>query len=251
MYRLRKSTIDDDYFLFKVMKLAMLPTNKKLNPSYKLNIEEEFERYNNPFKPKEVDVIVFNGIDIGRLRVVKTNFEIYIGGFQILPGFQNRGIGTKVLQDLIEESLALKIPIRLEVQKVNSKAKKFYEKNGFQEVGITEKDFIMKFNPLKYKEEIKKLIENFCNSFDKKDWSLIRKCLCKELEVDYESFRGKPKQKISSKEYIEQRIIGLKGLRTAHKTNDYNLTGTEDGINCVCSFEIRRYEENIHGAFKK
>lgn len=148
MYSLRKSTPEDAYFLFKVMQFAMLPTFKKINPSYTLNLKEEFKNYISPFKPGEVEVIVFDGVDIGRLRVVKTNIEIYIGGFQILPNFQNKGIGTTILQDLIKKSLALKIPIRLEVQKVNTSAKNFYEKNGFQKVGSTEKNFIMKFIPL-------------------------------------------------------------------------------------------------------
>jgi len=93
-------------------------------------------------------------------------------------------------------------------------------------------------------EKIKKLIENFCESFDKKDWILMRNCLSEQLEVDYKSFRGTPKQNISSKEYIEKRIIGLKGLRTEHKTKDYEVIRNEDAINCKCKFEIRRYDEN-------
>jgi len=73
-------------------------------------------------------------------------------------------------------------------------------------------------------KEIKKLIENFCESFDTKDWTLMENCLSEQLEVDYESFRGTPKQNISSKEYIEKRIIGLKELRTEHKTTDYEVS---------------------------
>jgi len=92
--------------------------------------------------------------------------------------------------------------------------------------------------------EIKKLIENFCESFDKKDWNLMSNCLNEELEVDYESFRNTPRQKISAKEYIEQRKTGLKNLRTTHKTKDYKISRIEDGIACQCKFEIRRYEVN-------
>lgn len=98
-------------------------------------------------------------------------------------------------------------------------------------------------------ENVKKLIENFCQSFDKKDWMLMKNCLAEELEVDYESFRGTPKQDISSKEYIEKRIIGLKGLRTEHKTMDYKIIRNEDKINCQCKFEIRRYKEGSQNYF--
>jgi len=98
-------------------------------------------------------------------------------------------------------------------------------------------------------DEIKKLIEDFCTSFDKKDWILMENCLGEELEVDYESFRGTPKQTISSKEYIEKRIIGLKRLRTVHKTKDYKIIRAGDKINCQCKFEIKRYEEDSKNYF--
>jgi len=92
-----------------------------------------------------MNIIQFNGIDVGRLRVVKTDKHIYIGGFQILPEFQNKGIGTAVLLDLIKESKALNIPILLEVRKVNVRAKVFYERHGFSVSDDTKEDFIMKF----------------------------------------------------------------------------------------------------------
>lgn len=97
--------------------------------------------------------------------------------------------------------------------------------------------------------EIKNLIENFCESFDKKDWMLMDNCLSEELEVDYESFRGTPKQNITSKEYIEKRVIGLKGLRTKHTTTDYKIIRNEDEINCQCKFEIKRYTEDSQNYF--
>jgi len=42
MYTLRKPLLEDDYFLFMVMQVAMLPTKQKENPAYKLNLKDEY-----------------------------------------------------------------------------------------------------------------------------------------------------------------------------------------------------------------
>lgn len=146
MHTLRKPTCADEYFLFMVMQLAMFPTKQKMDSKYKLDLEKEYEKYNSPWQLNELDIIQFNGIDVGRLRVVKTNEQIYIGGFQLLPDFQNMGIGTSVLRELIEEAERLKVPVLLEVQKANLKAKAFYERNGFTVIDQNKDNFKMKFS---------------------------------------------------------------------------------------------------------
>ncbi len=70
---------------------------------------------------------------------------------------------------------------------------------------------------LKLEEEANiKLVENFFHSFDTKDWHLMSQCLNDTLELDYESFRGRPKYVSTAAEYIEKRKVGLKGLETKH-----------------------------------
>ena len=95
---------------------------------------------------------------------------------------------------------------------------------------------------MEYRSEVKKLIKAFCRSFDDKDWALMNSCLCEVLEVNYESFRGTPKQTISSLKYIEKRKVGLKTLRTKHRTFNHKIVEKEDDIFCSCDFEIKRYE---------
>jgi len=89
-----------------------------------------------------------------------------------------------------------------------------------------------------------KLIEDFCKSFDTKNWELMNNCLNAELVTDYESFRGTPKQNISSIKYIKKRKIGLKTLNTEHKTTEYLITKSTNEIKCHCKFEIRRFDLN-------
>ena len=147
VYALRTAQQDDLHFLFDVSTKAMLPIRKTQQPNLELDLEQEFKEYSQKFVPEKIQVIQFNGIDVGRLRVVRSAGEIYIGGIQILPSFQDKGIGSAVFTDLVKEADKLQVPIKLEVAKVNEVAKKFYKKFGFISVGEKGTDWIMEYNP--------------------------------------------------------------------------------------------------------
>lgn len=145
LYTLRKSTAEDVTFLFNVSTRAMRPVVEAVHPDKVFDRVEEFKLYQNKFIPTEIEVIQFQSIDIGRLRIVRSAESIYIGGIQILPEFQNRGIGTVIVTDLIQESNSVGIPITLEVHEVNTKALNFYKKLGFVEVGREEGKLSMRY----------------------------------------------------------------------------------------------------------
>ena len=144
-YELRTAKKKDLEFLFEVSTIAMLQVRRVNKPNFQPNLEEEFKEYTKKFIPEKIKVIQFEKTDVGRLRVVRTSDEIYIGGIQILPKYQNKGIGSAILEDLVKESEKLKLPIKLEVAKVNKRGKKFYESFGFVTVGERGTDWIMKY----------------------------------------------------------------------------------------------------------
>ncbi len=146
MYSLRTAKKEDVHFLFDVSTTAMLPIRKKANPDLVLDLKKEFKNYSKNFVPEKIQVVQFNGIDVGRLRVVRTPGEIYVGGIQILPKFQGKGIGEAIFVDLIKESNKLQAPIRLEVSKINEIAKKFYKKLGFFKVGEEGTNIILEYS---------------------------------------------------------------------------------------------------------
>ena len=127
----------------------MRPVVAILNPDKVVDSGEEFERYEEKFNPDEIDIIQFEGQDVGRLRVVRTAESMYIGGIQILPEFQRRGIGTSIVADLINESNLSGIPITLEVHDVNRKALEFYLKLGFIAGEKIHDQTVMRYIPIK------------------------------------------------------------------------------------------------------
>lgn len=135
VYGLRPAEQNDAKFLFTVSTKAMKPVDEAFNPNRIFNEEAEFEKYKKKFVPEEIEIITYGKHDVGRLRVVRNHNNIYVGGIQILPEFQGKGIGTALFLDLKEESNKMGIPITLEVHDVNKNALKFYESLGFTKVG--------------------------------------------------------------------------------------------------------------------
>jgi len=91
-------------------------------------------------------------------------------------------------------------------------------------------------------KEVVKFVQIFFNSFDTKDWKLMKNCLTDKLELDYESFRGTPKYISSSDDYVSKRKTGLKNLNTAHQTFNYIIDEYNGEFKCQCDFEIKRHE---------
>lgn len=141
---LRRATENDLEFLFGVATEAMQHVSERLHPGRVVNKDEELQKYKDLFEPNEVQIIQYKGQDVGRLRVVRTTKSIYVGGIQILPVFQGKGIGGAIFADLIEESKRLGIPVELEVHDVNSAARAFYKKLGFVEAGKQGRQRILK-----------------------------------------------------------------------------------------------------------
>lgn len=148
-YKLRIAKHKDIEFLFEVLIKAMLPIEKISNPDIEPNLKEEFKEFSKNFVPEKIRVIEFDKIDVGRLRVVRSSEDIYVGGIQLLPEHQGKGIGSAIFKELLKESESLNIPIKLDVSRDNKKAIGFYTKFGFKKVGENETDWIMKYEPNK------------------------------------------------------------------------------------------------------
>lgn len=62
--------------------------------------------------------------------------EIHLNNIAVDPDFRRQGLAQKILNKMIQFAIEHKAAfITLEVNEHNDKAKKFYEKNGFKQVG--------------------------------------------------------------------------------------------------------------------
>ena len=62
---------------------------------------------------------------------------------EILPEYQNRGVGSAVIRDVLAQAQAEGLPVGLQVLKVNP-ARRLYERLGFNVVGETATHYLMR-----------------------------------------------------------------------------------------------------------
>lgn len=90
--------------------------------------------YLHKFPGMEMKLIRVNSEKVGRLYTWQTSDEIRIVDISLLPGFQNRGIGTAIIQQLITESEQKEKKLSLHVEHQN-RALRLYERFDFKKEG--------------------------------------------------------------------------------------------------------------------
>jgi len=148
MYRLRRATIADVDFLTDVV-IEATREQGRLSPDFD---EQEFRRGYSEWTARQIAdpdgasktfVIEVDGRKAGRLRVVRTHEQIELAGIQLVPGHQSRGIGTRIITDLLAEATDAGLPMTLSVEKDNPRARALYLRLGFVVTGETDTEFVM------------------------------------------------------------------------------------------------------------
>ena len=88
--------------------------------------------------------------DIGLLEIVEKPGELFLSNILILPEHQGRGVGTRILLDLMERAAGRGVPVVLSVLRPN-RAKRLYERLGFRVVAEDEVRFFMQIG--RWKDE--------------------------------------------------------------------------------------------------
>src|SRR5437879_9095405 len=76
------------------------------------------------------EVIVLNGVDIGAVNCHRREDTLYVSNIEILPEYQGRGLGTKILQRILAAAQRDGLTVTLRILKVNP-ARSLYERLGF------------------------------------------------------------------------------------------------------------------------
>ena len=137
---LRPATVADYDFLFHVLKATM---RDYVDQTWGWRESEQQARFADEFTPEHDRIIVLAGVDIGVLAVEHRADEVFIDKLYILPAYQRRGIGTRLIRDVLAEASREGLPVRLRVLKVNP-ARRLYERLGFVVVDQTDPSYVMR-----------------------------------------------------------------------------------------------------------
>ena len=141
---LRPVTAADDEFLLAVyastreQEMAAVPwTDEQKMEFLKWQFNLQRQDYDKNYTQRQYDVVLVDEKPAGRIWISRDD-EIRLLDIALLREFQNRGVGTALLQRLIDEATRAKKPLRHMVFVLNTDAKRFYERLGFvvfEEVG--------------------------------------------------------------------------------------------------------------------
>ncbi len=144
MVRLRKAKIDDNEFAYQTKKAAM---KEYIEQAFGWDEKEQRRLHTRRFNTREFKVVTLPGIDVGIISVDREQDYIKVNQIYISPKYQSKGIGERVMKLISTEAAGLNIPVRLQVLKVNTRAKIFYHRLGFKSTGESGTHFLMEKLP--------------------------------------------------------------------------------------------------------
>lgn len=96
--------------------------------------DEEWQRedFQHRFDRCAISIVEDAGTSLGSLWLEERATALYIADIQVLPEWQGRGIGTAVLQGVIDDAVSRQSDVELVVLPVNKGALRLYERIGFR-----------------------------------------------------------------------------------------------------------------------
>jgi GNAT superfamily N-acetyltransferase len=98
---------------------------------------DQRRRFDEVFNAATYQRIVVDEVPAGILVVEDRPAEIFLARIFLLPAFQRRGVGSTRIKELIARARTEGRPLRLRVLRVNSAARRLYERLGFIVTGST------------------------------------------------------------------------------------------------------------------
>ena len=140
LIELRPITAADEPFLAALYastrseELAPVPWSDEQKRSFlEMQFRAQSIHYAKHYSSGDFRIIESNGQPVGRLYLHRTPEEIRVVDISLLPDRRGRGIGTKLLQGVLEEAAASNRRVTIHVEHFNP-AKHLYERLGFQQV---------------------------------------------------------------------------------------------------------------------
>ena len=106
--------------------------------------DDEIQRgfFDKKWNPSSYEIIVVRGRDVGAISVSCESDHVFLSEIQIDPDCQNRGLGSRIVNDTVKNAQSLGLTVQLRVLRKN-RAKNLYDRLGFTEIGKTDTHIMM------------------------------------------------------------------------------------------------------------
>ncbi len=135
---LRPCVAEDDEFLRRVYhstredELRVLPWSDADKVAFlDMQFGAQKKHYEERYPDCAFRIVVVDGVAAGRLYVDRTASDITVLDIALLPRYRGRGIGSALLEAILEEGRASQRTVSLHVEQYNP-ARRLYERMGFR-----------------------------------------------------------------------------------------------------------------------
>lgn len=90
----------------------------------------QYQHYHKHYGDADFQIVECDGRPAGRLCVHRQGREIRIVDIALLPEYRGQGLGTRLLEGVLEEAAAVGLPVTIHVEKHNP-AQRLYQRLGF------------------------------------------------------------------------------------------------------------------------
>ncbi|MFT4558000.1 MAG: ribosomal protein S18 acetylase RimI-like enzyme [Planctomycetaceae bacterium] len=129
------SDSDFVHYVFSSVRRDMLAgtgaTGKKLDQLVREQSQLQLAHYQKFYNDAEHDIIELKGRKIGRIYVHRQEHEIRLMDISLLPEYRNKGIGSMLIQELLDEADQNGKKVSLHVESYNP-ARRLYVRLGFE-----------------------------------------------------------------------------------------------------------------------
>jgi len=150
--------VGDEAFLFSVYastrtdEMARVDWNSEQQEAFlRMQFRAQSQFYVENYPGAEFQVITLNDQPIGRLYVHRRADEIRIMDIALLPEFRGQGIGSTLLQNILERGKNLNLPVTIHVEQFNP-AIRLYQRMGFQPKEDKGVYLLMEWSPVNKEE---------------------------------------------------------------------------------------------------
>ena len=137
MVHLRPVSSDDEDFLFSVYsstridEMALVDWSALQKETFlRMQFNSQYQYYKENYPGAQYQVILLDDQPVGRLYLHKRDDEIRIMDITLLPEFREQGIGSTLLNEILEEAANNHLAVTIHVERFNP-ALHLYERLGF------------------------------------------------------------------------------------------------------------------------
>jgi GNAT superfamily N-acetyltransferase len=130
-------------FSYEVKKAALGPYITQIW-GWDEGIQKDFHAKR--WQQERPDIIMYDGKSIGTISIIESEDCIEIRQLFILPEYQNQGIGSHLLKQILDQADQAGRITKLDYLKINP-VESLYKRSGFQIVGANETQYFMERKP--------------------------------------------------------------------------------------------------------